>query len=151
MKKAILLSAIVVILTLVVACDPSLWPRTALERIAAFIADASESPQDTSSLQSHFLSDLTQFDPMLDPAYWDARYFNETEGPFTLTDTMDAGEGDYGVTSVKYTATVTNGFAVPDAVEFHLLPDPNLDGNFLIRKIVTDPGGAGEQIIENRM
>jgi hypothetical protein len=139
MKKAILLTTVLVILFAITACDGFLLPLTALERVAAFIADATTNPQDYSEMQAHFDSTAADYVNMLSSAYWDLTFFAEADQAFTLTGTAEAGVGDYGATSVKVTGTIENGFAATRDVEFHLLPDGTLDGNFLIRKIVVDP------------
>jgi hypothetical protein len=113
-----------------------------ITRINAFIAAANGSPPDYNLMKSQFHPDTAQYGSMQLSTYWDDRFFDDGDQPFSVTGATLGGEDPTYPGSTTVTGTADN-FLAGYAATFVLLE--NADGLFgepLIRKISVASGDA---------
>jgi len=113
-------------------------PATPLEQVNAFLAAASAETRDNEVLRSYFDPAADDYPNMLLDSYWEVRFFNATDGPYTLLNGAEGGENTSFPGSTTVNGNVTN-FVNSDpgyTVLFTLTTDPeNKLADPLIRRI----------------
>lgn len=135
--------------------DPQ--PLTASERLAAFIEDANATERVASVLRGNFHEDTDEYSTMGSLSYWETTTFDEGSAPFSITnataaeaftgtignDTYETADG-----ALQLSADLTLGGVSTTAYDMTVvfLPNPELEGDYLIRKIEVDIAGTISEI-----